>query len=227
MAKDGTAKRKPLTPPSKRAAKGLVDLVRSDDEAEAIGRIKGARREKPDKINWVGVREEYVTGTESFADIGRRIGVRKNTVEIHGRADDGSNEGQSWVDRRSDFQRDVSRRFREEAAERQVAEALSVHESQVRHYSDLVALTVPLALAELGSGAVNGVDAVKIAIAVLQAQSKVHGLERGVTQRVELTGKDGGTIEHDIEHGVALDADAAALAERALAALFGAAAEPG
>jgi hypothetical protein len=191
------------------------------DEAEAISRLRGAHRKRSRKgepVDWIAVREEYVTGAESYEAIAKRLGVDRRTVERQA-ADDG------WLDARAAFREDVNRRFRIESAQRQIDASLSVMESQVKHVAALVEAAMPGALEALGSGLVGGADAVKLAIAALRAQSRVHGLDR-VNARVELTGKDGAAIKHDVSLGP-VDDRLAVVAERALEALFGEAPDQG
>lgn len=49
-------------------------------------------------------------------------------------------------------------------------------------------------------------------------ERRVHGLDR-VPLHVELTGKDGGPVEHEIEHDI--DEGMRAVAERMLETVFG------
>lgn len=59
------------------------------------------------KVNWATERDRYVTGSESLADIGNRLGVTKNAVAKHA-LDRNTNGGQTWYEIRLDFRRRLS-----------------------------------------------------------------------------------------------------------------------
>jgi len=204
-------------------------------EAEAIARLRGAGAKgkargdgaasKEGRINWTGVREEYVTGTETFAQLAQRLGVPVKTLEYHA-AELRESSGSTWGELRASFREDVAHRFRSEATAKQVDAALGVHEAQAQWTQKLVDAALPVAIDALESGSVVGIDAVRSAVSALAAQRKVHGLDR-VPLKVEVTGEDSGPIKHDIPLGGKLDDGIADLAKRALEAVFGESANSG
>jgi hypothetical protein len=177
-------------------------------------RAKGASG----RVNWHAAREEYVTGSETFAELAARLEVNLTTVEWHASAR--VNDGQTWGEQRVRFRTDVSSAVQSRLLTAEVAAALVVREAQSKAVAALVDAVFPLALAALKTpGALTGYEAVKTALALLAFQRRVHGLDAPL--RLEVTGNGGRPIEHDVSHGVALDFASTDRAQRALEALFG------
>lgn len=169
------------------------------------------------KTDWSGERDVYVTGTESLADIAKRLGVSKTAVEKHA-CNREVNGGRTWGEWREEFRSEISGE-KTEIVKRIKVEAAAVVSMQ---HATLLA-----DLAQQSREAVANVFAqlepkekVKLALAIVVAERRIHGLDRAAVQ-VEVTGKDGKPIEHDVTLDFDNDADARDLAERALQAVFG------
>lgn len=67
-------------------------------------------------INWTEVRDEYVTGDDTFESIAERYGVSPKTVEQHADRKHRDNAGKTWGEMRSEFRDDVSEKFTDQAA---------------------------------------------------------------------------------------------------------------
>jgi len=173
------------------------------------------------RTNWTAVREEYVTGSESVAQIAARHSLSCRTVE--NRALERASDVKTWGRQRRDFRESVARRYRLGVAQMVVEAAAGIEDTQRRHVRELVDRTVPVAIAALRNGDVSGLEAVRAALAALQLRREIFGLDR-VSARMELSGRDGAAIEHDVELGKPLDDCARAASQRALAAIFGTAA---
>ncbi len=170
-----------------------------------------------ERINWSGERDLYVTGGESFSQVAKRLGVTKSAVEKHA-SNREANGGRTWGEWREEFRAEISgqqteivKRIKVEAAATvamQHAELLATLASETREaIKDAIAACEPK-------------DKVKLALAIIAMERKVHGLDRSPVQ-LEVTGKNGKAIEHElaIEHDV--DPDFRDLATRALQAVFG------
>jgi len=79
------------------------------------------------------MRDEYVTGNESYAELAKRYGVRKQTVGIHA-ADRNANAGRTWDELRTEFHDEVSGK-----AQAKASEALSRTLARVREKAATVA----------------------------------------------------------------------------------------
>jgi len=172
-----------------------------------------------ERVDWTSVREEYVTGSESVAQIAARHGLSRRTVE--NRALERNSDVETWGRQRRNFRESVARGYRLGVAQMVVDAAVCVEDTQRRHVRELVDRTVPIAIAALRDGDVSGSEAVRAALAVLQLQREIFGLDRD-SARIELSGRDSAPIEHAVELGKPLDN--CVLAQRALDAIFGTAA---
>jgi transposase-like protein len=169
------------------------------------------------RINWAGARDEYVTGDESIAQLARRYGVTTSAAQKHS-SDREANGGRTWSEWREEFRADVSGKRTEIAKRIKVEAGAAV---QMRHAELLQQLANQATEAiENALNECEPKDRVKLALAIIAAERRIHGLDRTPVQ-VELTGKDGQPIEHDLTVDVGLDDDTRALAQRALEALFG------
>lgn len=172
------------------------------------------------RIDWVGERDLYVTGgtgSESFSIIAKRLGVTKSAVEKHA-SDREANGGRTWGEWREEFRAELSGK-RVELVERIKVEAAATVSMQ---HAELLAKLAGVAR-EVAIDALKECepkDRVKLALAVIAMERRVHGLDR-TPVKLEVTGKDGKPIEHDLTLEVDIDADARSLAERTLEALFG------
>lgn len=175
---------------------------------QANGRIAPA--------DWAGARDEYVTdGKLSYADIAKKLGVTKTAVERHSLNRD-ANGGRTWAEWRAEFLDDVSGQKNEIVKRIKVDAAAKVsmrHSELLQDLAQQARDTIADALAMC-----EPKDRIKLALAIIATERRVHGLDR-VPVQVEVTGKDGGAIEHDIEHD--LDDGVRAVAERALEVVFG------
>lgn len=178
------------------------------------------------KIDWTAERDLYVTGdpgSESFSAVGRRLGVSKSAVEKHA-SDREANGGRTWGEWREEFRAATSGKRLEIVERIKVEAAATVAMQHAELLASLASVAREVAIEALRE--CDPKDRVKLALAVIAMERRVHGLDRTPVQ-LEVTGKDGKAIEHDltIEHGI--DDDARALAERTLQALFGETPDPG
>jgi len=169
------------------------------------------------KINWSGERDLYVTGTESYADIARRLGVGKNVVTKHA-TDKESNGGRTWTEWREEFRAELSGELTEIVKRIKVEASATVAMQHAELLANLASAARDVAIGALAE--CEPKDRVKLALAIIAMERRVHGLDRAPVQ-LEVTGKDGKPIEHDLTLELDVDADARALAERTLQALFG------
>jgi hypothetical protein len=163
------------------------------------------------KINWEAERDAYVAGSESFAQVAKRLGVSKRGVERHA-LNRSVNGGQTWGELRETFRAGVSERAAEVASDEQAAALAAVrarHAETLKWLADLSRENIADALKRCSAK-----DKVKYGLAIIALERRVHGLDR---MKVEVSGTDGKPIEHDF----ALDDATRDLAERALEALFG------
>jgi|GEM_PF-6844042 len=174
---------------------------------QANGRVSPA--------DWAAARDEYVTGDKSLAQIANDLGVTLNAVKKHA-CDRAQNGDRTWAEWREEFHAEISGQKTEVVKRIKVDAAAKV---SMRHAEMLAELAnqARTAIAD-ALDACEPKDKVKLALAIIATERRVHGLDRAPVQ-VEVTGKDGGAIEHDIEHD--LDDGVRAVAERALEALFG------
>jgi hypothetical protein len=145
--------------------------------------------------------------------------VTKSAVEKHS-VDRESNGGRTWAEWRAEFRDEISgqkteivRRIKVEAA----ATVSMQHATMLAGLASTARDVVEAALKDCSPA-----DKVKLGLAIIAAERRVHGLDR-TPVKVEVTGKDGNPIEHGHEFDV--DDATRDLAERALQALFGTAAE--
>jgi hypothetical protein len=174
-----------------------------------------------ERIDWSGERDLYVTGNESFSQMARRLGVTKSAVEKHA-SDREANGGRTWGEWREEFRAEISGKTTEISKHIKVQAAATVAMRHAQMLADLASDAkdaVQNALAEC-----DPKDKVKLALAIIAAERRIHGLDKSPVQ-IEVTGKDGKAIEHDLTIDFDNDADARDLALRALDAVFGQAPE--
>jgi hypothetical protein len=168
-------------------------------------------------VNWAGIRDEYVTGDETFKQIAARISCSIKTVEAHSQ-DREKNGGRTWPEWRAEFRDEVAGKSTEITKLIRVEAAAKVAMRQASYLADLAEqaqANVENAFAEC-----DPKDRIALSLKVIELERKVHGLDRAPV-KVELTGKDGGPVEHTTPVGFGVDPAAVARAERALEALFG------
>lgn len=171
-------------------------------------------------INWAGARDSYVTreqGYESFSKVAKTLGVTTSAVEKHA-SDREQNGGRTWGEWREEFDAELSGQKTEIVKTIKVKAAAA---TAMQHAEILAELT-----AEAKDAIKNALsecepkDRVKLALAIIAMERRVHGLDRAPVQ-LEVTGKDGKPIEHDVALFDDIDDATRAIAERALEALFG------
>jgi hypothetical protein len=169
------------------------------------------------KLNWDVVRDSYIVGDETYAQVAARIGLTPKAVEKHAIARR-ENGGCTWGELREKHRAKVS----EAALAADVDEAAgALSKVRTRHAETLAWLAgLSRANIEAALGRCSAKDKVRFGLAIIALERRVHGLDK---MKVELTGEDGKPIEHDIE----LDDDTRALAESFLEAVFGKGARPG
>lgn len=177
-----------------------------------------------DKINWTGERDLYVTsapGSESFSIVAKRLGVTKSAVEKHA-SDRESNGGRTWGEWREEFRDTISGNTTKIVEQIKVQAAATV---SMQHAELLAQLASAAREAVVGAlEECEPKDRVKLALAIIAVERRVHGLDR-TPVKIEVTGKDGQPIEHDLTVDLDIEQSTRNLAERTLKALFGEAAE--
>lgn len=83
------------------------------------------------KIDWNAVREQYVTGTESYADIARRLTISPTAVEKHA-LNRRANGGQTWGELRTAFRDTRDEAAREETLETQAELQASISVNRLK-----------------------------------------------------------------------------------------------
>jgi hypothetical protein len=167
---------------------------------------------------WSRAKSSYVAGEESYLQLAQRLGVCITAVEKRADRRHPLNLGRSWNELRTDYRQQVC------AAQTEASKRIEVQASM------LVAVQHAELLGRLASAsrevAVDAFrelkprDRVMLALAVIAMERRVHGLDRSPVQ-LEVAGKDGKPIEHDLTIDFDVDTDARALAQRTLEALFG------
>jgi hypothetical protein len=169
----------------------------------------------PKGINWEAERDLYATGDESLRAVARRLGVAEATVtKVACDPDHLSNYGRKWSEWRASFREGVGEKTREKAAEIQAAQAASVNARQRSAIESLVEAAVPKALEALQSDDLEPKERVKLALAAMAMQRRIHGLDRAAA--LEVTGKDGEPIDVEVRIDPVTDAAARTLLEAAL-----------
>jgi hypothetical protein len=114
------------------------------------------------------MRDEYITGNESYTEIGARYGVTKSAIEQHsGR--NGVNKGKSWGELRQEFRDDLSRVSKE-----RVIDAVSTTLVRVKAKAAAVAELALDRLSKKLSGKVEMEDKDLVAVAKLATAVKVE-----------------------------------------------------
>lgn len=167
---------------------------------------------------WTRAKSEYIAGDESLAQLATRLGVGETAVERHADRRHRLNAGRSWGELRTDYRSQLTS---------QQIEATKQIEAQA---SVLVSMQHVTMLANLASASREVVveafrrceprDQIKMALAIIAMERRVHGLDRAPVQ-LEVSGRDGRAIEHDVAFEFDVDADASAVAQRTLEAIFG------
>jgi len=161
---------------------------------------------------WAAMRDEYVTGNESYAQIAKRYDVGKTAVQRHA-LDRDAGDGRTWSEWRAEFLDAVSGASLERAKKQQIRDASLVGASQRRVLQEMVDAAVPPALEALrDSEKIDPRDRVKLALAAIGMQRRVHGLDR----TLEIVGKDGEAIDLEIHVDPVVDAAAKTVLEAAL-----------
>jgi predicted transcriptional regulator len=169
------------------------------------------------RINWSGERDLYVTGNESFSQVAKRLGVTKSAVEKHA-SNREANGGRTWGEWREEFRAEISGKTTEISKRIKVEAAATVamqHAQMLANLASEAREAIKNALEEC-----EPKDKIKLALAIIAVERRVHGLDRSPVQ-LEVTGKDGKAIEHDLTIDFDNDADARDLAQRTLEAVFG------
>jgi len=166
------------------------------------------------RLDWTSVRDDYVIGEKSLAEIAKAFGVSVRAVEKHA-ANRDANGGRTWSEWRAEFRTSVSA---ETAGVVQRIKVVAAARIAMQHATILAALAAQAAKGVRGAlAACEPKDKIKLALAIIAMERRVHGLDR-VPLRVELTGKDGGPVEHEIEQDI--DEGMRAIAERMLETVF-------
>lgn len=170
--------------------------------------------------DWAGMRDEYVTDAKlSYSEVGKRLGVSKSAVEKHALNRE-ANGGRTWAEWREEFVADVSGQKTEVVKRIKVEAAATVARQHATMLAELA--TEAREAVRDALAACEPKDKVKLALAIIATERRVHGLDR-VPVQVELTGKDGGPIEHDVDVDHDFDDASVAAAQRMLEAVFGSA----
>jgi hypothetical protein len=179
------------------------------------------RNSAPKGTNWFAERDLYVTGNESYADIAKRLGLNEGSVkQVACDREHIANNGKTWAEHRLEFRESVSGETLEREKETQVLRTLTVNAAQRSMAEDLVNTAFPKAIAALAGDEIEAKERVRLTIAALALQRRIHGLDKAPV-RLEMTGKDGGKIEHDVMLETDIPEDVKALGERYLDLLFG------
>lgn len=166
---------------------------------------------------WQAARDEYVTGDKSLAQIAKGLGVTVRAVEHHA-CNRAANGGRTWTEWRRQFQAETTSEKADALKRVQVVAAVSV---AMQHATILAALARQAADAIQGAlAACEPKDKIRLALAIIAMERRVHGLDR-VPLQLEVTGKDGGRIEHDVDVEHSVDDAGVAAAHRMLEAVFG------
>jgi hypothetical protein len=167
-------------------------------------------------ISWDGVRSRYVTGDDSYAQLAVHFGISKKTVEKRA-LNRTRNGGKTWSEWRGEYRADLCNE-RTALTRRIKAQASAIVSMQ---HAELLAN-----LATEARAAVKGVfaelqprDRVKLALAIIELERRVHGLDRAPVQ-LEISGRNGDPIEHEVAIGEVDDAFSG-FAARVLEMLFG------
>jgi transposase-like protein len=72
----------------------------------------GTTKRRALRRNWVAIRDEYVTSSETLKEIARRHGVPYETLQKHA-TDRDANGGRTWAEWRESFRADISREHNE------------------------------------------------------------------------------------------------------------------
>ena len=144
------------------------------------------------KVDWIAVRDEYVSGDETYEGIAARYKVSPKTVEDHARRKSRENagkaQGKSWGELRADFKAKASAKFTERATD-------SLAEIRQR-WLEKAAQVGMKALAKLDAR-LDG-EAIKDAD-IIQAAKLLS------VAKVELSGPDGSPMK--IEGGISMELD--------------------
>jgi hypothetical protein len=157
----------------------------------------------------------YATGDESYRLVAKRLGLSESAVtRVAGDREHEANMGRTWAEHRAEFRRAVSGETLDKAKEIQAVQAATVNAGQRAAIESLVEAALPKALAALRGDELEAKDRVKLALAAMAMQRRIHGLDR--TAALELTGKDGEPIDVAIQIDPVTDAAARTLLEAAL-----------
>ncbi len=186
----------------------------------------------PSRINWTDVREQYVVGDSTAAEIAQRLGVSVRTVNEHAAARNSRNgNAKPWSVLRSEYRENVAtgaqataREVALDQAARRAERAAAVQIEQELRVDELADEVFAQALAALRAGELRGADIIKIGLAVLTFQRRVRGLDEVTPIKVELSEKEDRFSGQPL--GGALDWELQQKAQRLLEGVFGAANDP-
>jgi hypothetical protein len=172
----------------------------------------------PKGIDFHATRDLFVTGAQGYESIRKAaatLGVSQSTIDrVACDPKHEVNNGQTWVEQRTEFRESVGIKTRKRAADIQAAAAASVNSRHRIAIESLVHAAIPKALEALNGGEIEPRDRVKLALSAMAMQRTIHGLNRAVA--LEITGKDGEPIEIAVDVDPITDAAARTVLEAAL-----------
>ena len=142
----------------------------------------------PGKIDWTAVRDEYVTGDETFERIAARYSVSRKTVEDHARRKSRDNvgkaQGKSWGELRAEFRAGASVKRTEKAAD-------SIAETHRRWIEKA---------AQVGLKALHKIDA-RLDSEGIKDADVIQAAKLLSVVKLEISGPDGAPIALDVSGG--------------------------
>lgn len=129
------------------------------------------------------MRDEYVTGNESYGELAKRYGTTKKTVDFHASNRD-ANGGHTWAQLRAQFLEDVS-----EKAQKQTGDSLAQTLARVREKAATVAEKALLRLENklTADTPIEDRDLVQIAKLATTVKVELGGDPHGQPVRVRAT----------------------------------------
>lgn len=148
-------------------------------------------------LDWNAIKTEFITGTASLIDLGRKYGIKGSTIRNRS-AGKKTRDADNWQDLRDEWRRKVAAAAADVLAEQKKTELVTFNKNSLEIAKGIqTQIGKQLLVAQKGGFSIDPKE-LRLMAGALEQSQKVGRLALGVsTDNLEHTGKDGGPIESE------------------------------